>query len=80
VDTTARELEIEKKLKELQMTATETSGDTEEKAQPSRPSYNRGGDGGERDTYRGNKRSSYNDEHRDRRDEGISIVFFCQSI
>ena len=35
VDTAARELEIEKKLKELQMTNNETAGDTEEKASSS---------------------------------------------
>jgi len=36
VDTTARELEIEKKLKELQMANSETSGDNEEKAASSK--------------------------------------------
>ena len=34
VDTTAREREIEKKLKELEITSSETTGDTEEKPAP----------------------------------------------
>ncbi|CAF1269064.1 unnamed protein product [Adineta ricciae] len=69
VDTTAREREIEKKLKELEMTSSETTGDTEEKPAPSssRPSHYRS----DRDGYRG-KRSSHNDEHRDGRDDGRS--------
>ncbi|CAF0745667.1 unnamed protein product [Rotaria sordida] len=60
VDTTARELEIERKMKEFQMTASETSADNEDKGTSSRPSHNRGS---ERDAYRG-KRSSQNDEGR----------------
>ncbi|CAF2859805.1 unnamed protein product [Rotaria sp. Silwood2] len=60
VDTTARELEIEKKMKELQMTTNETSVDNEDKGTASRSSYNRGG---ERDVYR-SKRSSQNDDGR----------------
>ncbi|CAF0777719.1 unnamed protein product [Rotaria sp. Silwood1] len=60
VDTTARELEIERKIKELQMTTTETSADNEDKGTSSRPSYNRGS---ERDVYR-SKRSTQNDDGR----------------
>ncbi|CAF0896396.1 unnamed protein product [Adineta ricciae] len=68
VDTTARELEIERKLNELKMVENETGEEEHEKISSSRPSYNRGQ---ERDNYR-NKRPSYNDSHqdRDRRDDG----------
>jgi len=71
VDTTAREREIEEKLKELQVTTGETTSENEEKPSSSRPSYNRG----DRDAYRP-KRTSHNDDHRDRdrdrRDDGRS--------
>jgi len=72
VDTMARELEIEKKLKERQMANCETTGDNEERGSSSRPSYHHRGSG-ERDVYR-SKRSSHNDDHRDRdrRDDGRS--------
>ncbi|CAF3960278.1 unnamed protein product [Adineta steineri] len=74
VDTAAKELEIERKLKELQLANSETGEEHTEKVSTSRSSYNHGHD---RDTYHG-KRSSYNDEHRnrDRRDDGIISYFF----
>lgn len=62
VDTLARELEIEKKMKELQMTG-EKSEDTEEKPASSSRPYNRG----DRDGFR-NKRQTHNDDPRDRKD------------
>jgi hypothetical protein len=68
VDTAARELEIEKKLKEFQITNTETSVDTEEKKPSSWSSYNRG------------KRSSQNDDHRDRRDDGNIEIFLSNKF
>lgn len=61
VDTTAREAEIEKKMKELALTSNEASGETEEKKAPvQRHSYNRTGD---RDNYR-SKRPSNDDDAR----------------
>ncbi|UJR33901.1 hypothetical protein I4U23_021320 [Adineta vaga] len=71
VDTTAREREIEKKLSEIQITSSETTGDSEEKTSSTKPTNYRT----ERDVYRA-KRPSHNDEHRDRdrdrRDDGRS--------
>ncbi|CAF4413611.1 unnamed protein product, partial [Rotaria magnacalcarata] len=58
VDTTARELEIERKIKEQQLTSGETPVDTEDKGASTRPSYNRVG---EREVYRA-KRTSQNDD------------------
>lgn len=75
VDTAARELEIERKMKEMQMATNETTNEeTQEKPAPQQRSFNRNQD---RDTYR-TKRSSQNDDHqnrerdrdRDRRDDG----------
>ncbi|CAF2132481.1 unnamed protein product [Rotaria magnacalcarata] len=60
VDTTARELEIERKIKEQQLTSGETPVDTEDKGASTRPSYNRVG---EREVYRA-KRTSQNDDGR----------------
>lgn len=81
VDTAARELEIERKIKEMQIATAETATneETEEKAAaPQQRTFNRNQDRNQdrdRDQYR-NKRSSHNDEHhnrerdRDRRDDG----------
>ncbi|CAF3952473.1 unnamed protein product [Rotaria sordida] len=64
VDTAAKELEIQKRLEELQMANTETGRDHYDKGPSSRSSYFRG------------KRSSINDDHhnRDRRDDGRASV------
>lgn len=68
VDTAAREFEIERKLKEMELANRETAGENENKISSSKPSYSRGG---ERDIYR-DQRSSQNDDRRDRRDDGRS--------
>lgn len=68
VDTTAKEAEIEKKLKEITIANAEGSEETEEKRAPiQRQSYNRG----DRDNYR-SKRSSNDDRHERRDDDGRS--------
>lgn len=74
VDTLAKELEIEKKLKEMELSAPDSPGDDHHEKQTSRSSYTRTND---RDNPRG-KRSSHNEDHhpRDRqpyrRDDGRS--------
>lgn len=84
MNTAAKELEIERKLQELQLANSETTEDqTERPQQPSssRPNYHRQND---RNNYRQNdrnKRSSNNNEYhnRDRRDDGI-INNFIRSL
>ncbi|CAF4825509.1 unnamed protein product [Rotaria sp. Silwood1] len=64
VDTAAKELEIERRLQELQMANTETGRDHYDKGSSSRPSF-----------YRGKRLSNNDDFHnRDRRDDGRSNV------
>lgn len=63
VDTAARELEIERKMKEMQVATGETNNEeTQEKPAPQQRTYNRNQD---REPYR-NKRSSHNDDHQNR--------------
>ena len=72
VNTAAKELEIERKLQELQMANSETTDDQTERPPSSRPNYNRQND---RNNYRQNDRNqrpSHNQDYynRDRRDDG----------